>query len=201
MLKEEVYKYGENMKIKTLYSCDYFTGEFSDVNRKEIGKIVLQNYLSGNNMDPDPSSIRNEDIRIPFDDNIRDLASKLANIWAAAAPTGKKLELAYKNDPNEAFWAVVHAKGESTNLHSHENQQNYQSGPHVSAAFWVQVPENSGNFVFRYKPNPYIVANEVILSKPGHFLLFDSAMEHFVTKNCSDGHRIVISMNFNIVES
>ena len=60
---------------------------------------------------------------------------------------------------------------------------------------------NSGNFVFRYKPNPYIVANEVILSKPGHFLLFDSAMEHFVTKNCSDGHRIVISMNFNIVES
>ena len=146
---------------KTLYSCDYFTGEFSDVNRKEIGKIVLQNYLSGNNMDPDTSSIRNEDIRIPFDDNIRDLASKLANIWASAAPTGKKLELAYKNDPNEAFWAVVHAKGESTNLHSHENQQNYQSGPHVSAAFWVQVPENSGNFVFRYKPNPYIVANEV----------------------------------------
>ena len=32
-------------------------------------------------------------------------------------------------------------------------------GPHVSAAFWVQVPENSGDFVFRYKPNPYIVAN------------------------------------------
>ena len=114
---------------KTLYSCDYFTGEFSDVNRKEIGKIVLQNYLSGNNMDPDTSSIRNEDIRIPFDDNIRDLASKLANIWASAAPTGKKLELAYKNDPNEAFWAVVHAKGESTNLHSHENQQNYHQFP------------------------------------------------------------------------
>jgi len=25
-------------------------------------------------------------------------------------------------------------------------------------------------------------------------------MEHFVTKNCSDGFRIVISMNFKIVD-
>ena len=111
----------------------------------------------------------------------------------------KKLKLSYKNDLNEAFWAVVHEKGESTNLHSHENHQNYQSGPHISAAFWVQVPENSGNFVFRYKPNPYVVANEVIFSKAGHFLMFGSTIEHFVTKNCSDGFRIVISMNFNIV--
>jgi hypothetical protein len=30
--------------------------------------------------------------------------------------------------------------------------------------------------------------------------LFDSTMEHFVTKNCSDGFRIVISMNFKIVD-
>ena len=101
------------------------------------------------------------------------------------------------NQRNQRQYYKIHDKS----MKSTPNQQNYQSGPHVSAAFWVQVPENSGNFVFRYKPNPYIVANEVILSKPGHFLLFDSAMEHFVTKNCSDGHRIVISMNFNIVES
>ena len=191
------------MKIKTLYSCDYFTGELPSVNRKEIGKMVLQNYFSGNNMDEDTSSIRNEDIRIPFDDNIRGLVGDLSEIWSKNAQKqgilDKKLKLSYKNDLNEAFWAVVHEKAESTNLHSHENQQNYQSGPHISAAFWVQVPENGGNFVFRYKPNPYVVANEVIYSKEGHFLMFDSTIEHFVTKNCSDGFRIVISMNFNIV--
>ena len=47
---------------------------------------------------------------------------------------------------------------------------------------------------------PYIVANKVIKSKDGGFLLFDSTMEHFVTKNCSDGLRIVISMNFRVLK-
>ena len=103
-------------------------------------------------------------------------------------------------DRNESYWAIVHNRGETTQLHSHENNKNYAAGPHISAAFWVKVPDNSGDFVFRYKPNPYIVANKVIKSKDGGFLLFDSTMEHFVTKNCSDGLRIVISMNFKIVE-
>ena len=191
------------MQIETLYSVDYFEGEIPSVNRKDIGKMVLENYFAGKNMDPDPSSIRNEDIRIDFNDDIKDLSEKLIGIWQGMAQnigvTDKHLELYYENDPNEAFWAVVHKKGESTNLHSHENADNYSRGPHVSSAFWIQVPENSGDFVFRYKPNPYVVANKVIKPRDSGFLLFDSTMEHFVTKNCSDDLRIVISMNFKIV--
>ena len=51
-------------KIETLYSVDYIVGELPDIDRKSIGNMVLRNYLVGNNMDEDESSIRNEDIRI-----------------------------------------------------------------------------------------------------------------------------------------
>jgi hypothetical protein len=155
-------------------------------------------------MDKNESSIRNEDIRIDYNDDIKQLAESLQSEWKKQVyeqygVNDKSIELYWENDPNEAFWAVVHKNGESTNLHSHESHDNYTRGPHVSAAFWVQVPENSGDFVFRYKPNAYIVANKVIKSKNAGFLLFDSTMEHFVTKNCSNEFRIVISMNFRII--
>ena len=189
---------------ETLYSLNYIAGEFPNVNRKSIGEMVLRSYLTGNNMDKDESSIRNEDIRIDYSDDIKQLVLSLQSEWKQQVyeqhgVNDKSIELYWENDPNEAFWAVVHNKGESTNLHSHESHDNYTRGPHVSAAFWVQVPENGGDFVFRYKPNPYIVANKVIKSKDAGFLLFDSTMEHFVTKNCSNEFRIVISMNFKIV--
>jgi len=189
---------------ETLYSLNYIAGELPNVNRKSIGEMVLRSYLTGNNMDKDESSIRNEDIRIDYSDDIKQLVLSLQSEWKQQVyeqhgVNDKSIELYWENDPNEAFWAVVHNKGESTNLHSHESHDNYTRGPHVSAAFWVQVPENGGDFVFRYKPNPYIVANKVIKSKDAGFLLFDSTMEHFVTKNCSNEFRIVISMNFKIV--
>ena len=99
-------------------------------------------------------------------------------------------------DPNTAAWAVVHSRGEMTNLHSHESSENYSEGAHVSAAFWVQCPKDSGDFVFQYKPNPYIVEQHDIQPQQSHYAMFDSTMPHFVTKNCTDELRIVISMNF-----
>ena len=141
-------------KTETLYSVDYIAGELPNVNRKSIGEMVLRSYLAGNNMDENESSIRNEDIRIDYNDDIKQLAESLQSEWKKQVyeqygVNDKSIELYWENDPNEAFWAVVHKNGEMTNLHSHESHNNYSRGPHVSAAFWVQVPENSGDFVFR----------------------------------------------------
>jgi len=102
-------------------------------------------------------------------------------------------------DRNESYWAIVHGKGETTQLHSHENNKNYAAGPHISAAFWVKVPDNSGDFVFQYNPNKYMVSETTIKSVEGFFLMFDSTVKHRVTENLSDNHRIVVSMNFNLV--
>ena len=81
-----------------------------------------------------------------------------------------------------------------------ENNKNYAAGPHISAAFWVKVPDNSGDFVFQYNPNKYMVSETTIKSVEGFFLMFDSTVKHRVTENLSDDYRIVVSMNFNLVD-
>ena len=68
-------------KIETLYSVDYIVGELPDIDRKSIGNMVLRNYLVGNNMDEDESSIRNEDIRIVYNDDIKKLTESLQQEW------------------------------------------------------------------------------------------------------------------------
>ena len=68
-------------ETETLYSVDYIIGELPDIDRKSIGNMVLRNYLAGNNMDKDESSIRNEDIRIVYNDDIRKLTEALQREW------------------------------------------------------------------------------------------------------------------------
>ncbi|MGZ4995645.1 MAG: putative 2OG-Fe(II) oxygenase, partial [Methylobacter sp.] len=62
------------------------------------------------------------------------------------------------------------------------------------------VPPNSGDLVFQYHKNPYVIEQESIEAKKGKFVMFDSTIPHFVTKNQSNENRIVISMNFTYVE-
>ena len=63
-------------ETETLYSVDYIIGELPDIDRKSIGKMVLRNYLAGNNMDEDESSIRNEDIRIVYNEDVKRLTEE-----------------------------------------------------------------------------------------------------------------------------
>jgi hypothetical protein len=165
--------------------------------------MVLSRYHANQTMSKDATSIRNEDVRIEFNKDIQKLAQALCGVWKKMQ--GQDIELCWNStmqgaDPNEAAWAVVHGKGETTNLHSHESPESYLTGAHVSAAFWVKIPPNSGDFVFQYRPNPYIVHQETVVPKENHFAMFDSTMLHFVTKNLSDDLRIVISMNFKLLD-
>ena len=199
-------EYKENsIDLVTLYSCDYVTGRLPNIDTKAIAQMVMKNHLAKRTMHEDPNNIRGEDIRIDYDDNIQELARALCDQYALASNNTRKIKLSYEansdihKDSNESYWAIVHGKGETTELHSHENYKNYSVGPHVSSAFWIQVPENSGDFVFQYNPNPYMEGKKTIKSKEGCFLMFDSTLKHYVTENLSDDLRIVVSMNFNMV--
>ena len=189
------------MQVETLYKCEYITGKLETIDIQSITDMVLEKYHANKTMSKHAASIRNEDIRIEFNSEIQKLARELCTAWHEYS--GNEIELCWNSsmtdtDPNTAAWAVVHARGEMTNLHSHETSTNYEEGAHVSAAFWVQCPKDSGNFVFQYKPNPYIVEQHDIEPQQGHYAMFDSTMPHFVTKNCTDDLRIVISMNFKL---
>jgi hypothetical protein len=181
----------------TLYKAEYLVGSLNE-DLSELEAMILRNYNEGRNIAHWADDIRYEDIRINFTPQVQRIARTLEQEWFNTF--GDEIELCWQgqegNDPNSAFWSVVHAKGEMTNLHSHESADNYVGGAHVSAAFYVKVPPNSGDFVFQYKPNPYIIKQEVVKAEPNKFVMFDSTMPHFVTKNHSDDLRIVISMNF-----
>lgn len=185
----------------TLYKREYLVG-FLNEDLSELEAMIMRNYNEGRNIAHWEDDIRYEDIRINFTPQVQRIARTLEEEWYKSF--GAKIELCWQgreeDDPNSAFWSVVHAKGESTNLHSHETADNYEGGAHVSAAFYVKVPPKSGDFVFQYKPNPYVINQKVIRAEPNKFLMFDSTMPHFVTKNHSEDLRIVVSMNFRFKE-
>jgi hypothetical protein len=184
-------------KKVTLFKSEFVTGCL-DVDLEDIKTSVMDCYANARFMAKDTDDIRAEDVRIPYTREIQRVVKTLEAVWKKEYD--KDIELCWQpgddSDPNSAVWAVVHNHNQSTNLHSHESSDNYQGGAHVSAAFWVHVPENSGDFVFQYKPNPYIVDQHTISPKPGQFAMFDSTLPHYVTRNLSDDYRVVVSMNF-----
>ena len=188
-------------EVVTLTKCEYLVGELEE-DLQPLVDMVMRNYEQGRNMAQDPEDIREEDIRIDFTPQVQRIVKTLCDAWKTAFD--QEIESCWQEkpaqDPNQAFWAVVHERNESTNLHTHESSDDYIGGAHVSAAFWIQVPKDSGDFVFQYHKNPYLLEQQTIKAQAGKFLMFDSTLPHHVTKNRSNGQRIVISMNFKLKE-
>jgi hypothetical protein len=186
-------------EVVTLTKTEYLVG-YLDEDIQPLVDMIMKNYHEGRNMANEVTHIRHEDIRINFTPQVQRIAKTLCDAWKETF--NEEIELCWQNkegqDPNSSFWAVIHKPNESTNLHSHETPDNYENGAHVSAAIWIQVPKDSGNLIFQYKINPYRIRQEEVEAKPGKFAMFDSTIPHYVSKNCSDEHRIVISMNFRI---
>ena len=76
--------YSWNQK-STLYSCDYLSGQFPDIDTRAIEKMVLENHAKKRVMHEDPNNIRGEDIRIDYDENIKKLKNKLCctDMWTS----------------------------------------------------------------------------------------------------------------------
>jgi uncharacterized protein (TIGR02466 family) len=96
-------------------------------------------------------------------------------------------------------WANVHDRGGFNFLHIHE-------GCLLSGTFYLQVPEGSGNLVFR-DPRPGVINSYAKGSSPnaykdvqlrpeaGLLVLFPHWLEHFVEVHQSDAPRICIPFN------
>lgn len=181
----------------TLYTKEYLVGNLSE-DLTPLTEMIMDNFNKNRFMAEGDRDIRSEDVRINFTPQVQRIVQSLITAWKDAY--GKEIELCWAptntHDPNTSFWAVVHGKHQTTNVHTHESALNYESGAHVSVAYYVQVPEDSGNLIFRYNINPYVLRQTEIQAEPNKFVMFDSTLAHFVTKNNSDDNRIVISMNF-----
>lgn len=99
-------------------------------------------------------------------------------------------------------WFNISDYGSFQEYHSHAG-----IGP-FCAVYYVTVPEQSGNTVFRasfpaMRPyyrcsnpnNPYYRYRKTVISKPGRFVIFPSWLEHCVTQSQSNEPRITIAFN------
>ena len=88
----------------------------------------------------------------------------------------------------DEFWFNIAKPGESTGWHDHKK------GSILSGVYYLKVPQNSGNICFRIKQDKKWYFYE-IESRENMLLLFDSKLEHSVTKNLSNQKRVSIAFN------
>jgi len=117
-------------------------------------------------------------------------------------------EMGWKYNPDKAkiigMWSIINKKGSFNIQHNHPNA-------YLSAAYYVKVPENSGNIKFfdpkeqkniRYpKIKNYTDISAVITEitpKEGDLLIFPSYLYHSVGENLSEDDRIIISFNVDV---
>jgi len=117
-------------------------------------------------------------------------------------------EMGWKYNPDKAkiigMWSIINKKGSFNIQHNHPNA-------YLSAAYYVKVPENSGNIKFfdpkeqkniRYpKIKNYTDISAVITEitpKEGDLLIFPSYLYHSVGENLSEDDRIIVSFNVDV---
>jgi len=103
-----------------------------------------------------------------------------------------------KNYYVDEFWAHIHEKNHSTNLHHHVNVNDLINSPVLSGVYYVTAPKNCGVITFQYPVNQYLDKTYWIKPEPGLFILFPSSLPHYVTRNNNEAKRISISFNFKI---
>lgn len=99
------------------------------------------------------------------------------------------------NKPAETLkigcWINIMQQGHTTTLHRHDDDDELLSG-----VYYLQVPENSGHFVFHHAGE-----QQHIEPVAGHFLFFSPALDHEVTEHQSGEPRISIAFNIGPVDS
>jgi len=86
------------------------------------------------------------------------------------------------------YWFNYMPPESTTTLHTHDDDDEL-----LSAVYYVDVPENSGNLIIYQE-------SEKIEIKPetGHFVFFKPDVRHEVSRNNSHQHRLSIGINFGL---
>ena len=93
------------------------------------------------------------------------------------------------------YWFNHMPPGAVTTSHRHDDDDEL-----LSAAYYIRVPENSGDFIIKTSNVPNKGETIRITPTEGNFLFFKPNMLHEVTENLSDQHRLSIGINFGLRE-
>lgn len=172
----------KSLEIHTISKIDVIKGR-SNVDLTGLAELLIEH--SENRLDPEPSHTHYEDSFCPDSPIIDQIIEDLKSAFRAAS--GLDIELHSK-------WAHIHEKNMSTNIHDH-----YPCD--ISSAFYVSVPEGSGQICFHSSHNKYHPTRTVFQPEEGMFLIFPGVLEHSVTRNQSEEKRISLAFNFTVVSN
>ena len=178
------------MEEVDLHRIFFIHGQLDDIDIQSLKKDCIEAFNNKNKLSQDITDSKNEDLEIPKSKAIDHIVNNIEDKFFTKY--NQKIELSN-------FWAQVHEKNESTNTHDHVDCFDIKNSPDYSMVFYVQVPKDSGKIVFQWPTNKYNQYKRWWYPPSvGHYLIFPSTLDHFVTKNNSKDHRIAISFNFKI---
>lgn len=91
------------------------------------------------------------------------------------------------------YWVNINIPGSYNKLHNHVRP--YTDSQGVSGTFYIEVPENSGNIIFKNNDESL-----EIKSANNKLLLFPSYLDHEVSKNLSLLNRYSIAFNYDMIK-
>ena len=91
------------------------------------------------------------------------------------------------------YWFNYMPPDSTTTLHTHDDDDEL-----LSCAYYVTVPENSGNLII-YDDTEHATQKRIeITPTAGEFIFFKPDVRHEVSKNNSSQHRLSIGINFGL---
>lgn len=97
------------------------------------------------------------------------------------------------NNLRAGYWFNYMPPDATTTLHTHDDDDEL-----LSAVYYVNVPENSGNLIIYDDTKNSESPKIEIQSKTGDFIFFKPDVRHEVSKNNSSEHRLSIGINFGL---
>ena len=170
------------MYYQQLYEFGYFHGMVPDIDNEQLAEIIINH---GRRESEDIADTTHEDFDFPDNEQFRKL---IAHIKKEYNYVNSERKLVLKN-----YWAHIHEKRESSTLHDHWDPCERLS---LSGVYYVQLLEGAGNLVFNIPESQHTRIRYQITPIVGQYFLFPTWLEHFVTRNYSEGFRISISFNW-----
>ena len=183
---------------------EYKTLDFNNAEFIERSKQLKASVVPENDWQCDTFSTLNTAYNVLEDSLFSELISKSTKVaFDFASNYG---DMSNKTITCNAAWVNVSSPGNYQEYHNHTRN-------HFSAVYYVKVPPNSGNIVFRSYDHsgdmfalPFTNNEEkdpafrtyFVVPKESDLIVFRSNLEHMVQKNKSTEDRISIAMNFII---
>jgi hypothetical protein len=115
---------------------------------------------------------------------------KIAMTEKVSAIVGKQMKLM-------EIWSLTLEKGQSISAHTHKSNTHMHPDEYYSVSYYVNAPEGSARLIFNVNICNTVEKLIPVTPKSGMFLIFNSFIQHYSDRHCSDEPRLVISANFH----